>query len=72
MTGSSHVPTYLASINLYPICPWSDVEAPGVTEIEEHRPGIVQQTEYPYRSFGGDQVEVGHAAPDRGCPSPRS
>jgi len=24
-----------------PICPWADVDA-GLTEVEEHRPGIVQ------------------------------
>ena len=30
---------------LNPICPWRDVEAAGLTEVEEHRPGIVQQCE---------------------------
>jgi hypothetical protein len=44
------------------ICPRSDVEAAGLTEVEEHRPGIVQQGENPKRAVGGDQVEIGHAA----------
>jgi len=32
---------------LDPICPWSDVEAAGLTEVESHRPGIVQPGEDP-------------------------
>ena len=47
------------------ICPWSDVEAAGLTEVEEHRPGIVQQGEDPQRAVGGDQVEIGHAASEQ-------
>jgi hypothetical protein len=27
---------------------------PGLTEVEEHRPGIVQQGEDPQRAVGGD------------------
>ena len=62
--GSSHSPAYVASI-LNPICPWSDVEAAGLTEVEEHRPGLVQQGEDPHRAVGGDQVEIGHAASEQ-------
>ncbi len=47
------------------IRPWSDVEAAGLTEIEQHRPGIVQQGEDPQRAVGGDQVEIGHAASEQ-------
>jgi hypothetical protein len=51
--------------HLNPIRPWSDVEAAGLTEVEEHRPGIVQQGEDPQRAVGGDQVEIGHAASEQ-------
>ena len=51
--------------HLNPIGPWSDVEAAGLTEVEQHWPGIVQQGEYPQRAVGGDQVEIGHAAPEQ-------
>jgi hypothetical protein len=61
----------LGADQLNAIRPWSDVEA-GLTEVDEHRPGIVQQGEDPQRTFGGDQVEIGHAAPEQRCPSPRS
>src|SRR4030088_2062188 len=47
------------------IRPRSDVEAAGLTEVEEHRPGIVQQGEKPQRDVGGDQVEIGHAASEQ-------
>src|SRR5438876_2442138 len=47
------------------IHPRRDVEAPGLTEAEQHRPGIVQEGEYPRRAVGGDQVEIGHAAPEQ-------
>src|SRR5438874_2530659 len=50
---------------LDPIYPWSDVEAAGLTEVEEYRPGIMQQAEEPQRAAGGDQVEIGHAAPEQ-------
>ena len=33
-----------------PICPRSDVEAAGLAEVEQHRPGIVQQGEDPQRT----------------------
>ncbi len=58
--------TTICSVDhLNPIRPWSDVEAAGLTEVEEHRPGLVQQGEYPQRSVRGDQVEIGHAAPEQ-------
>ena len=38
---------------------------PGSTEVEQHRPGIVQQGEDPQRAVGGDQVEIGHAASEQ-------
>src|SRR5581483_10240675 len=44
------------------ICPWSDVEGAGLSEVEEHWPGGVQQGVDPPRAVGGDQVEIGHAA----------
>src|SRR5258708_29881347 len=47
------------------ICPWSDVEVPALTEVEQHRPGMVQEGEYPQRAVGGDQVEIGHAASEQ-------
>ena len=47
------------------IRPRSDVEAAGLTEVEEHRPGIVQQGEDPQRAVSGDQVEIRHAAPEQ-------
>jgi hypothetical protein len=47
------------------IRPRRDVEAVGLTEIEEHRPGMVQQGEDPLRAVGGDQVEIGHAASEQ-------
>jgi hypothetical protein len=43
----------------------SDIEDAGFTEVEEHRPGVVQQSEHPQRAVGGDQVEIGHAAPGK-------
>ena len=63
--GSSHAPSYLASTRLNPIRPWRDVEAAGLTEVEQHRPGIVQQGEDPQRAVGGDQIEIGHAASEQ-------
>ena len=64
-TGSSHVPTYVGVDQLNPIRPWRDVEAAGLAEVEQHRPGIVQQGEDPQRAVGGDQVEIGHAASEQ-------
>jgi hypothetical protein len=50
---------------LDPIRPRRDVEAAGMTEVEEHGPGTVQQGGYPQRSARGHQVEIGHAAPEQ-------
>ena len=38
---------------------------PRLPEVEQHRPGLVQQGEDPQRAVGGDQVEIGHAAPEQ-------
>src|SRR3954454_2418214 len=50
---------------LDPIRPRSDVEAAWLTEVEQQRPGIVEQAEYPQRAIAGDQIEIGHAAPEQ-------
>src|SRR5262245_26126177 len=47
-----------------PIRPWCDVEVAALTEVEQHRPRIVQEGEDPQRAIGGDHVEVRHAAPE--------
>ena len=57
---------------LNPIRPWSDIEAAGLAEVEQHRPGLVQQSEDPQRAVGGNQVEIGHAAAEQRVSSPRS
>ena len=51
-----------------PIRPRSDVEVPGLAEIEQYRPGIVQQVGYPQRTICGVQLEIGHAASEHGMP----
>jgi hypothetical protein len=48
--------------------PTSDVEAAGLTEVEQHRPGVVQQLEDPQRAVGGHEVEIGHAASEQRVP----
>jgi hypothetical protein len=45
--------------------PPRDVEAPGVTEVQQQRPGVVQQGEHAKRAVGGDQVEIRYAAPEQ-------
>src|SRR5688572_20456622 len=50
---------------LHAICPWSDVEASGNTEVQQHNPGIVQQGEDPQRAACSDQVEIGHTASEQ-------
>src|SRR5713226_5147729 len=47
------------------IRPRRDVEAAGLTKVEQHRPGLVQEGEYSQRAAGGDQVEIGYAAPEQ-------
>ena len=39
---------------LDPIRPRSDVEAAWLTEVEQYRPGIVEQGEYPQRAVVGE------------------
>src|SRR5262249_47438208 len=48
-----------------PTPPWRNAEAPGLTEIEQYRSGILQQGEHPSWAVGGDQVKIGHAAPEQ-------
>ena len=67
-TGSSQHSIVFGVDELNPICPWSDVEAAALTEVEQHRPGIVQQAENPPRAVGGDEVEIGHAASEQRMP----
>src|SRR4051794_31500566 len=43
--------------HLDPVSPWSDVQARGLTEVEQQRPCVVQQLEDSERAIGGDQVE---------------
>ena len=50
---------------LDPVGPWSDVEAAGLTEVEQHRLGVVQQLEDPERAVGGHEVQIGHAASEQ-------
>jgi hypothetical protein len=39
-----------------------------MAEVEQHRPGVVQQGEDPHRAVGDDQVEIGHAASEQRVP----
>ena len=64
-TGSSHVPVVLGVDQLDPVGPWSDVEAAGLTEVEQHRPGVVQQLEDSERAVGGHEVQIGHPASEQ-------
>src|SRR4029079_11762603 len=52
---------------LNPICPWSNRDAvPRFAEVEQHRPGIVQQSiDAQGAGVGGDQIEIGHAAAEQ-------
>jgi hypothetical protein len=47
------------------IRPWRDVEGAGLTEVEQHWAGVVQQGEDTERAVCGDQVEIGHAASEQ-------
>ena len=47
------------------IRPRGDVEAAGLTEVEEHGPSVVQQGEHARGTVRGVQVEVGHAPPEQ-------
>jgi len=46
--------TSVSSVDpLHPLRPWTDVEGAGLTEIEQHRSGIVEQAEHPpWAAFG--------------------
>ncbi len=48
--------------------PRRDVNAAGLTEAEEHGPGVVQQGEHARGTVGGVHVEVGHAPPEQRVP----
>src|SRR5258708_29858675 len=50
---------------LDPIGPWRDVEATGFTEVEQHRPGSVQEGEDAQLTARGNQVEIRHAAAEQ-------
>jgi hypothetical protein len=50
---------------LNPICPRRAVDAAGLAEIQQHRPGAVQQGEDAQRAVVSDQVEIGHAASEQ-------
>jgi len=45
--------------------PWRDVDAVGRTEVEQHRPGVVEQLEDSSLAMGCGQVEVWHAASEQ-------
>ena len=59
------VPGIFGVDQLNPICPGSDVEAAGIVEVEERRPGIVQQGEDPQLAVGSGKVEIGHATSEQ-------
>src|SRR5262249_50458087 len=50
---------------LDPVRPWSDVEAAGFIEVEQHGPSVVQEGEDPHRPSGGHQIEIGHSTPEQ-------
>jgi len=50
---------------LHSVGPRSDVEAAGVTEVDQHRLGLVQQREHSHGAIHSRQVQVGHAAPQQ-------
>jgi hypothetical protein len=58
---------------LDPVSPWSDVEAAGLTEVEQHRPGVVQQLECrPHASHTKQRVDTPNRSRDtarQGLPS---
>ena len=62
IAGSSHVPTYLASISLTRSAHGVISKAAWLTEVEDHWPCIVQKGEDSQRAAGGDQVEIGHTS----------
>ena len=65
IAGSSHAPRSVASTDADAIRPGRDVDGAGLPEVDEHRPGLVQQREDAQRAVGGDQVEIGHPASEQ-------
>jgi hypothetical protein len=63
-TGSSHLPAYVASTSCTRAA-HGVMSKPRLTEVEQHGPGVVQQGEHAKRAVGGDQVQIGHAAPEQ-------
>src|SRR6202050_208049 len=51
---------------LDPVSPRRDLNAPPLTEVEQHRLGLVQQREDPQRAVSGHKVQIGHAASEQG------
>ena len=72
-TGSSHGAGVLGVDELDAVRPRRDVEAAGLAEVEQHRPGVVQQRE---DARSGRRrcrrSRSGMRRPSSGCPSPRS
>ncbi len=66
-TGSSQGPAQVAST-----CCTLSVQRPisssGSSEVEQHRPGFVQQLEDAERACRRHEVEIGHPAPEQGMP----
>src|SRR4051794_37540136 len=58
----------LSVVEAHPRCPTTDIEAARVTEVQQHRPGLVQQREHTRRAFSGVEVEVGHPPTDQWMP----
>ncbi len=50
---------------LDPIGPGGKVDGAGLAEVDERRPGIVQEREDSHRALGGVEVKVGHAAAEQ-------
>ena len=54
------------------VCPRGGITSPGLVEVQQDRLGVVEQSEYSHRAIGGDEVQIGHTAPEQRVPSPRS
>jgi len=65
ITGSSHAPSYDASLDRTRSPQAADGQAAALAEIEQHRVGIVQQRAHTNRAIGGLQVKIGHATPQQ-------
>src|SRR3979411_2422326 len=64
--GKLPLPDIFRIDQLDPVSPRSDVEAAGLTELEQHRPGVVKQLEGTERAVGGHEVEIRHTASEQG------